>query len=107
MKVDPIVPDGGAPTHPNNNGAAGAGGYTPEQTRQVLQFVTAQADTLRSLLTYLAQDVKDSRAQYQLHAAESIASMIAGASDAALGGVYMGGFEEWLYGQDFGKAGAA
>ena len=81
--------------------------YTPEQTRKALQYVTAKADTLRGLLIDLAQEVQDPRAQHQLHACDALAEMIGASADTALDGEYLGGFEEWIYGHDFGKAGEA
>lgn len=107
MKAAAIVRDDRAPTHPQPVGQTPRAVYTPEQTCKALEYITAKADTLRGLLIYLAQEVEDSHDQHELHACEALAEMIGAAADTALDGKCVGGFEQRLYGHDFGKAGAA
>ncbi|GHD02342.1 hypothetical protein GCM10007320_61510 [Pseudorhodoferax aquiterrae] len=102
-----IVAPGGAPTHPQGAGKAPRAVYSPEQTRQALRYITAKADTLSHLLMQMTQEVENIQHEYRLHACEALAEMIAAAADTALNGECKGGFEDWIYGADFGKAGAA
>lgn len=84
--------------------------YTPEQTKLALEFVAGKADILRMLLSRLAQDLEgkvDKHLIYQAWAAEALVEVIGAAADRAADSPLSGGYEEWLFGQDFEKAGAA
>lgn len=107
MTASAIVRDERDPTHPQGAGNTQRPVYSPEQTRQALRYITAKADTLSHLLMQMTQEVENIQHEYRLHACEALAEMIAAAADTALNGECKGGFEEWIYGADFGKAGAA
>lgn len=81
--------------------------YNPEQIEQTLALIATKADICRVLLTYAAQNVDSHEAAYQINAAEALIELIGAAADHAADGVLRGGFEEWFYGDDFNKAGAA